>query len=255
MASVNFQRMIGTYTDDFGNSYPNLNVKFGANVPNAVIQQLYAARTAEVNCGAVKLFNPRSLVAIFQNGTTHKFPLATRNTADIEEAVILLKDNNAACIDLEGESWSLVPSTFFSGANFRSTPWTDIPDAKVQQSVAFDYTPDIQASGTIRLTTTIETNPTALNACQKSGLTSPEVIGGGICSGRSLGITPRRFKIQALSTRSGDPAGTERRVARQAIISVKGGSEIKGKITGIAPCAYCVGYEGESVKNVHLLFN
>ncbi|MCA2652893.1 hypothetical protein [Microcystis sp. M061S2] len=256
MALVRSDRMIGTYTDDFGTEYPNLNVKFGDDVPNAVVQQLYATRTDEVNCGAVGLFVPRALIATFTNGNIHRFPLASRETADIEEAVLLLKSNNAACIDLEGESWNLVPQTFFAGATFRTSPFTDIPSAKVQESVSFDYTPDIQASGNVRLSTRIETAPTALNACQKSALSDVEVQGGGICSGRSLGISPRKYIIQAVARKSGETAASKpRRVSRNAIVSDKSAATIKSQIDGIAPCAYCVGYRGESVKNVHLLFN
>lgn len=49
MALVRSDRMIGTYTDDFGTEYPNLNVKFGDDVPSAVVQQLYATRTNEAD--------------------------------------------------------------------------------------------------------------------------------------------------------------------------------------------------------------
>lgn len=254
MALVNASRMIGTYTDDFGNEYPSLNVKFGDDAPNSVIQQLYALRTNEVNCGATSLFTPRALIATFNDGTKHRFPLASRETADIEEAVNLLKSNNAACIDLEGESWNLVPQTFFN-ATFRTDPFTDIPSQKVQQSVSFNYSPDIQASGEIRLSTRVETNPTALNACQKAGLNDVEIQGGGICSGRALGISPRKYVIQAIARKTGEPSDAKpRRVIRNAPISNKAATEIKAAIDEIAPCAYCVGYIGESVKNVHLLF-
>lgn len=255
MALVNATRMIGTYTDDFDNEYPSLNVKFGDDVPTAVIQQLYAARTDGVNCGATGLFTPRALIATFNTGVIHRFPLANRDHAGLKEAIELLKDNNAICIDLEGENWSLVPQTFFSGTTFRTNPFTDIPSVKDQESIAYDYTPDIQASGTVRLSTRVEKIPTALNACQKSGLDNVQVQGGGICAGAGLGISPRKYIIQALATKTGDAVGAKpRRVVRNAIISDKAGANIKTAITDIAPCAYCVGYQGESVKNVHLLF-
>ena len=255
MALVNATRMIGTYTDDFGNEYPNLNVKFGDDVPAPVIQNLYATRTNEVNCGATGLFTPRALIATFNTGVIHRFPLASRDNADLEEAITLLKDNNAACIDLEGEKWNLVPQTFFTGTTFRTTPFTDIPSQKVQESISYDYAPDIQASGNVRLSTRIEKTPTALNACQKSALDDAQVQGGGICAGGGLGISPRKYIIQAIATKTGDPAGAKpRRVTRYAIVSTKVAAEIKTAIDEIAPCAYCVGYQGESVKNVHLLF-
>lgn len=255
MALVNATRMIGTYTDDFGNDYPNLNVKFGDDVPATVIQTLYATRTNEVNCGATGLFTPRALIATFNTGVVHRFPLANRDHASLEEAVNLLKDDEAVCIDLEGEKWSLVPQSFFTGTTFRSAPFTDIPSEKVQESVSYDYTPDIQVSGTVRLSTRVEKTPTALNACQKSGLEDVQVQGGGICAGGGLGISPRRYIIQALATKAGDPVGAKpRRVVRNAIVSDKIAANIKTAITEIAPCAYCVGYQGESVKNVHLLF-
>jgi hypothetical protein len=256
MALINASRMIPNYTDDFGNDYKNLNVKFGDGAPTAVTDDFYDDRTSSISCASTSLFSPRALIATFDDGTIHKFPLASRATGDIEDAVLLLKTNNAVCIDLEGESWTLVPQTFFATATFKSTPFTDIPSEKVQESITFDYSSDIQASGTVKLTTRIETAPTALNTCQKSALESPQVQSGGICAGRSLGITPRKYIISALATKTGDPVtAPPRKVIRNAIVSTKVGATIITKITGIAPCAYCVGYRGESVKNVHLLFN
>ena len=255
MALVNATRMIGTYTDDFGNEYPNLNVKFGDDVPVPVIQTLYATRTNEVNCGATKLFTPRALIATFNTGVIHRFPLPNRDFTDLQEAVNLLKDNNAVCIDLEGEKWSLVPQSFFTGTSFRTNPFTNIPSQKVQESISYDYAPDIQTSGNVRLVTRIEKTPTALNACQKSALNNAQVQGGGICAGGGLGISPRKYIIQAIATKTGDPADANpRRVVRNAIVSDKVAANIKTAITEIAPCAYCVGYQGESVENVHLLF-
>jgi|GEM_PF-3113077 hypothetical protein len=255
MALVNATRMLPNYTDDFGNVYTNLNVKFGDDAPTEVIDDLYSARTALISCAATSLFSPRALIATFTNGTIHRFPLGSRATADIEEAVLLLKENDAVCIDLAGEGWNLVPQTFFT-VSFRQTPFTDIPSAKVQESVSFDYLPDIQASGNVRLSTRIETNPTTLNGCQKSALDDVQVQGGGICSGKSLGISPRKYVIQALAKKSGEGNDVRpRRVVRNAIVSAKVAATIKSEVDGIAPCAYCVGYQGESVKNVHLLFN
>jgi hypothetical protein len=255
MALVNATRMLPSYTDDLGNEYTNLNVKFGDDAPTEVIDDLYSPRDAVISCAATSLFSPRALIATFTNGTIHRFPLGSRATADIEEAVLLLKENNAVCIDLEGESWSLVPQTFFT-ASFRTTPFTDIPSSKVQESISFDYTPDIQASGSVRLSTRMETNPTSLNGCQKSALEDVQVEGGGICSGKSLGISPRKYIIQAIARKTGEATGTKpRKVRRNAIVSAKEAATIKSQIDGIAPCAYCVGYQGESVKNIHLLFN
>ena len=255
MALVNATRMVPTYTDDLGNVYTNLNVKFGDDVPTEVIDDLYSPRDAVISCAATSLFSPRALIATFTNGTIHRFPLGSRATADIQEAVLLLKTNDAVCIDLEGESWSLVPQTFFT-ASFRTSPFTDIPSSKVQESISFDYTPDIQASGTVRLSTRIETNPSSLNECQKSALDDVEVEGGGICSGKSLGISPRKYIIQAIARKTGEGADVKpRKVKRNAIVSAKEAATIKSQIGGIAPCAYCVGYQGESVKNIHLLFN
>lgn len=255
MALVNATRMLPTYTDDFGNEYTNLNVKFGDDAPTEVINDLYSPRNAVISCAATSLFSPRALIATFSNGTIHRFPLGSRITADIEEAVLLLKENDAVCVDLEGESWNLVPQTFFT-VTFRTTPFTDIPSSKVQESISFDYAPDIQASGNVRLSTRIETNPTSLNGCQKSALDDVQVEGGGICSGKSLGISPRKYIIQAIARKTGEGTGTKpRKVRRNAIVSAKAAATVKSQIDGIAPCAYCVAYQGESVKNVHLLFN
>jgi hypothetical protein len=108
----------------------------------------------------------------------------------------------------------------------------------------------------VRLSTRIETNPSSLNGCQKSALDDVEVEGGGICSGKSLGISPRKYIIQAIARKTGEGADVKpRKVKRNAIVSAKEAATIKSQIGGIAPCAYCVGYQGESVKNIHLLFN
>lgn len=52
MALVNATLMVATYTDDFGNTYSNVPIKFGDNAPAAVLTAFgYALRTNAVVCG------------------------------------------------------------------------------------------------------------------------------------------------------------------------------------------------------------
>lgn len=252
MALVNTTYQISTYIDDFGREVKNVPIKFGDGAPNAVLSQLYTPRTAEVSCGATNLFKLRRLRAVFIDGSTHEFPLPNRTPEAIEDALNLLLANEAACVSLIGEKWGLVPSTRFGGISFRGTPFTNIPSRGVKESVSYNYQSDF-VGGVLRTSTSIEKAPTELADCQKSGLDNAVVEGGGICSAAGLGLAPRKYIIQALATKAGDPPDKIRRVTRQAIISERSSASIETAIAGIAPCAYCVGYQGESIDNLQLL--
>jgi hypothetical protein len=256
MALINTGKQVIDYVDDFGTVYANpIPLKFGDDVPSGALSLPgYEDRTSVISCSGGLPFTPRYMEALFSDGSKHKFVIQNRTFEILQQALTTLKGAGALCVNLVGESWSVVPSGLLqSGLTFRSAPFTDIPSSRISQSVAFDYTPDIQTSGTLRLRTSIETNPTALNTCQKSALANTAVSGGGICSGGSLGLTPRKWKIQALATKANDPPDKTRRVVRNAIVSTKTPAAIKSSVTGIAGCSYCVGYDGESVTNLQNL--
>jgi hypothetical protein len=256
MALINTSNQIKDYVDDFGTVYSSpIPLKFGDDVPaGALTLPGYENRTTFVSCSGGLPFTPRYMEALFINGSKHKFVIQNRTFEVLQQALTTLIAANAICIDLVGESWSVVPPGILGGSlTFKSSPFTDIPSSRVTQSVAYDYTPDVQTTGNLRFRTSIETNPTALNTCQKSALANTAVSGGGICSGSALGITPRKWVIQALATKSDDPAGKSRSVRRNAVVSTKEAAAIKSSVSGIVACAYCVGYQGESATSLQNL--
>ena len=111
-------------------------------------------------------------------------------------------------------------------------------------------------AGTLRLSFAIEETPDDLLKCQKEGLSDAK-SNKGICSGGALGIKPRHLIIQALATIDqtvlpGVQEGRIRSVRRNANVSKIG--ELIKTAQAIGKCAYCLGYQGESLRQINNLF-
>lgn len=252
MARVKTGWRLATYTDDFGNDYNDLSFKFGNDVPDALLQGLGLTQGTLLPCSGSVPFQPRYLQVTFDGGSVHRFPVATRDR--IEAAVTVLRNFNQSgfrtvCINLEGEKWNLITSRAFPATtpSFRSNPYTNIQDRGLKENVRFEYDSDVLGN-LIQLSVQVEVAPNDLNTCQKSCLQNPQTA-IGICGGSGLGISPRKFTIQAL----GSNGGITSRVIRQVKVSNSQSQDIRGCITNIAPCAYCLSYKGESIRNLHNL--
>lgn len=247
MALVNINYRFPNYVDDFGASIPNIPAKFGQDLADTIITGMgYTLRPAAISCGGVAgIFQPRHLIATFENGSVHKFLV---NIADVIAKGQFLYAQGAVCVALEGEKWGNVPSNKFpNDTTFRTSPWSNLPDRGIKDAFTFNYTSDV-VSGVIKMATNIETLPEALQNCQKAGLADAVKGAGGICKLSASNVVPRKLIIQAIGTKDGDAATRKRIVRRQAKVSKRADLATVGK--DIAACAYCLGYEGESIRNL-----
>jgi hypothetical protein len=255
MPLINTDYMVATYTDDFGKTYPNIPIKFSDSVSGTLLTAFgYALRSGVTVCGGNLPFQMRYLQAVFADGTSHQFPVFNR--ANIAARVASLKANDAICINLVGEQWNVLPPSITGEASFKSTPYTDISPTGLKTSYSFTYSSDVLSATseeatepTLTLKTSVETAPTALHDCQIAGLEDATAGSIGICSIAGVGIDPRKYIIQALAKKGEETKF--RRVVRQAIVSNEAAADILAVVEDVSSCAYCLGYRGESITNVH----
>lgn len=245
MSRYDRSHMMANYMDDFGRQYPNQSFKIQGEAP--LLDEFYEARSVSV-CSSAKFFTFRHLIATFADGKQLMYPVPTQ-TRVIQWAERLM-GAGAICIDYVGEKWGFVPRQFIPDANWKVTPYNDLPPRKTYESLSFDYISLIPEIENTRLSTRIPVDNNTLNECQKAGLLAIEE-GGGICDAAGV-IEPRRWIIQARSiddfNSENFKKGTVKRnaiVSSPAIILDVGGS--------ISECAECLGYQGEKIALIHTL--
>ena len=253
MALFDVSKMIATYINDFGGTAENLPIKLTTEAP--IPNGFYTDRPSTFTCGSVtRLFVPRRLVATFDFGV-HEYPLDA--IGNIPPKVDALKTDGARCIDLVGERWVNVPGTLIGSPTFKSTPYsieaTDgtgvtnpnaITGSGDKEVGDYQYNSDLSALGTITLRYNIEKAPSDILTAAKGCLTNPVESEAAFCSASSLGVKPRYFTIKAA-------VGTKNTLARQAKVSSTADLATCG--AALVATAYCLGYQGESIKNIDAL--
>ena len=259
------------YTDDFGNESPTpIPFKIHADAP--IPDDFYVPREQVVCTGGGTGFKMRKLKATFAktdsfpdvpNGT-FEYPVPTRrDSTGIVALGQALFQLGAICIDLDGEKWIRIgKGVIGSTKNFKVTPYTDIPGEPEKTGYNYTYDSDVAEVGTnLAFSVSVETLPESLKNAQISCLANAvEKVAGSksICAGGSQGITPRYFILQALSRSpeavSGNlpPDGT---VIRKVNVSAFPANDHKTCGDGLVELAYCLGYKGESIRNLHELVN
>lgn len=262
------------YIDDFGNVHPHYKIRNSAVAPKW--EQVkgvagYTERGSGVSCGSTNLFKARRLKVVFNNGKTIEYIVPRVEL--IDDMVKVLKpsllnnlipgegDNEAACIHLIGERWSFVPpgQVGLSQGDFRKTPITGVQDTGSQKTTyLYKYTSEIPTVGEINTSFAVHIDSETLRNCQVEGMSNWEAKDQSnpvICRTNGLGISPRHFIIKTLLEFDSNgiiPGGKNRfKGVRQAPIDNTG--KAKSVARAIADCAYCLGWKGESARNVHLL--
>ncbi len=246
MAQVISNLSLDAYIDDFGNLYNNIPVKFGGDIPQGLLNAI-GYKPIDNKCGSSKFFKKRYLEVELSNGSKYQLPFGELDAVGSYVNAILgasLGENlEVLCINLVGEEWSnVIPKKIgLEDSIFKSTPWEAdlIPKSKKYTKYNYSYFSDVV--GNYQSSTLIETNPTELHNCQKAGLKDPIEVTKTICS-TSIGIEQRRFYIKAYTTNN-------TAVTRQAILS-SSITDIQDTYKAITPCAFCVGYRGESARNL-----
>lgn len=279
MGITNSSFWLKEYVDDFGNKYPNYKFKLSATAPKFnTIKGIadYQERQDGIACADTKLFKHRRLRVKFNSGNTIEFPVPKPDLIDdmikalkpslLDNAIPGTGDDEAACIDLIGERWTYVPPGLlgFNQSEFRKTPIQGVADTGSKKvTYIYDYNSEIPTVGEINTQFAIHIDSQTIRDCQVEGMTAFKQKGDEIiaCSARTLGIVPRGFIIKTVLQYDSNgiiPGGKDQfRAIRKAPVSGDSGLLFsdKAKAVGkeIAKCAYCLGWEGESAKNVHLL--
>lgn len=253
MALVDATKMMASYINDFGEEIKNLPVKFTAE---AIIPDgFYQDREEVTRCGSTgNLFKPRRLIATFEFGI-HEYPIA--NVDNLESSILALKQAGAICIDLKGETWKNVPKGLINSPTFKTEPYpieavnpdgssdpNSVNGSGDSESGEFVYNSDISSIGAVILRYSIEEKPANLHEAMLDCLQDAKETEPTYCTAGSVGIRGRYFIVKAA-------VGTKNTLARQAKISNRQDIKDCGELLAVE--AYCLGYKGESIKNVNNL--
>lgn len=257
------------YTDDFGRTqdYP-LPFKIHADAP--LPDDYYVDRTQIPCTSAGSGFKMRKIFATFTptqdnadlpNGT-FEYPVKTvRGDDGILNLAKKLIALGAICIDVQGEKWLRVgKGVIGSTDDFKSEPYTDIPGEPDKEGYIYTYQSDVEEVGEdLTLSVSVEKLPEILRDAQIDCLldaVKKDPSSKTICSVGSLGISPRRFIIQALSRSAEAEANNipaDGTVVRNSIVSEWESEAHKECGSGLVTIAYCLGYRGENIKNLQEL--
>lgn len=247
MAQVNATLTVPLYTDDFGFTYTNFNFKIGNGAP--IPESFgYQPRPDTVICQSrnVKM---RVLKAYFEDGTVHEYPVNLRSNIEVFATALKSTTPKAVCVELIGEKWSIVPKSVYGDGVPKAAPYTDIAKSAVKESGTFSYSSDISGLGQLDIRYAAETTPAALLAAQKACLVSPKPKAKSVCSGSALGIEARKFIGKALSTNEGDTT-PQNTVIRDVKIGYVEADQVKTCAAAAITAFYCMGYKGESIRDV-----
>lgn len=248
MSRYNLSYQMDEYVSDFGIIFKKQKVKIQGGAPG--LQTFYQARE-QYTCGDAKGFDFRHLKVLFSGGRELKYPVP--NTADIAGMVTALKGEGALCIDLVGEYFSTVPPEYVGNPNFREEPYTNLPSRKTYKNYIFSYTSDTPTSlNGSRQSTKVAQDDPELISCAIGGMENPEQK-TVLCASSGI-MTPRHYITKARAIDSFNSENfRENKVVRQVFVSNP--AALIAVAAGIAKCAECLGYQGESINNIHLLFD
>jgi len=239
MPLMDATKMIEKYVTDFGTEVKNLGIKILEGYADKVSE--YTERPGENLCPSGNLFQPRALVATFEDGTKIRYPIGDRSNLVTRARELL--GNGAICIDYEGEYWPYVPSTLILNTRYATQPLGGFTNDGSKTVGVFNYQSDIL--GTIVQPFAIESVPAILVTTAIACL-SGIVYGSGFCTGvRSLNIKARRFRGKGLI-----PGNTKKTYSRDIKMSSPNPTNCGASN---APNYYCMSYIGETIKNLHLI--
>lgn len=239
---------VPSYTSDFTIVYNDIRFKLKAGrVADGQTCGDYEDPPAGVVCGGTgNLFKMRALIATYVDGEKVKFPVSTN--AKIVPCIQTLKAvEGVVCIDLEGEEWGVVPP-LLAGYTPVNTVYTLPTKEKSDKTTgSFDYTSDI--SGLIGDKFAIEENPTEISSKLLGCLAARRdkdkcVLGAGIKARHVIAIANGSYEDKPAGILGGA-------IIRKGKVSLL--ANVLDCIRAVGDVTLCVGYKGESAKNVHLL--
>ncbi len=196
-------------------------------------------------CAPATLLKMRALVVTFKSGEKIRFPVD--RAAKIVLCTRALKnDNDVVCIDLDGEEWGIVPPSL-AGYKQNSTAYSLPTDAKsAKDTGGFDYTSEVM--GKIRYKFAIEISPSAISGAALACLDNVGAKDG--CTIPIPGFQPRYIVLKAnRSKKPGEPNSPL--IVRKATVATL--SKVMACAKAMGDLGLCIGYKGESIKNLQNL--
>lgn len=243
-------KVMPNYKSDLGFDYKNIGFKLKAGRAN--LGAGCGAYTDKTNsfCPSPNLFKPRAIICTFVDGERVRFPVSDPSL--ITSCIQVLKKNvNIVCMDLDGESWGVVPPTL--GKYTPTNTAYLLPTGKRSDKVtgSYDYTSDVL--GLVGDKYAIERDPepisTALLGCLENKRDKDKCV-------LNAGVKARYVIVTANGQTQIDNGGGGTVVTPTTIIrkgKVSKTEDIINCITAAGNVGLCVGYKGESIRNVHLL--
>ncbi|MDS3861030.1 hypothetical protein RIF25_09435 [Thermosynechococcaceae cyanobacterium BACA0444] len=196
-------------------------------------------------CSPANLLKMRALIVTYKSGEKIRYPID--RAAKIVLCVRSLKtDQNVICIDLDGEEWGIVPPSL-AGYTQKTEAYTLPTGVKSEKDTgSFDYTSEIM--GKIRYKFAIELEPKAIS---DKALACLENAGGKDgCTIPIPGFAPRYAVLKANRAKKAGELTDPLIVRKAPIASI---SKVMPCIKDLGSQGLCIGYKGESIKNLQNL--
>lgn len=228
---------IPVYSDDLGRAVPNYRFKIrGDKLP---VTGFPVATVASCGAGG-GLFTSRGAIAEYPDGSTIKYPIDNpNNSITVIQAAVA---DGAVCVHLEGERWSFIPPSFAGAAGGNQAPQVVNVGFADKETGLFTYNSNVAGAG-LNTRYAIEISPDAISNAVRSCLTAP-VPGTFPCSLNGL-VKPRHLTVLVNKLGGGQ-------IARQAKVS-DWGIPVRTCAAALYAVGFCVKYQGESIRNAHLI--
>lgn len=237
------------YTSDLGIKYDEFRFKIRDPLGTMIIGCTgYVVPGDTISCGFSQLLKPRALVALFDDGARVRFPIPTIGKV-AECAKKLLENKKIVCLDLDGEYWSLVPPQVgdykpkFQNFNLAAGKANKLTGTMQYKS---------DALGEIDLRWQMEEKPEKITKIAEKCINSK---GSNSCAVR-IPIRARHVIFHSTGRKvmdSGNKAFHVQKIVRKYPVDAIGG--ICDCLKKLGNESECVGYKGESIKNLHLLLD
>lgn len=228
-----------TYVSDFAGEFTD--VKFKLKRGRSDLGQdcgNYAAPINQVCSSSARLFSARALIVTFQDGEKVRFPVS--DPANITACATALKAaDGVACIDLDGEEWGVIPPTVGNYTSNSDAYELTLGQKSEKINGSYDYTSDVL--GTVGDKFAIEQEPIELSGSFMDCIANPRDKDKCVIT---VGVKARHIKIIANGLDGSS-------IVRKGKVSLIG--NIPTCIQAMSDKVLCVGYKGESIKNLHLL--
>ena len=230
-----------TYTTDLGFAYGDVKFKLKRgrgelNVDNGCGTYLPSVRG--VCASPNRFFKMRALIVTMVDGEKVRLPISTVDR--IVACVQALKGNeDVACIDLDGEEWGVIPPTL-GGYTTNNTVYQLPTGSKSEKfNGAYDYTSDVLGLSVDKYA--IEQNPESISLQLLECLANRREKDRCILT---AGVRARHIVV--IANGSNNSA-----IVRKGKVSTL--ADVLTCVQGLTDRVLCIGYKGESIKNVDLL--